>query len=205
MTHKYKRKELNKESGVYVIKSLISEDCYIGSTSDLYERFHRHKYRINTNHKNGIKKLKTFSDEVGINNLEFVVLEFCEKGKEKITEQKYLDIYKPSLNTVRFSNSTLGFNHSEDTRLKMSETKKGRKLNFTEDQMETKSKNNRGENNPRSILNEKLVLLILKLRNEDKIKIKEIAKIINCSTKVIEKILYSNSWTHITKIKKNAY
>lgn len=205
MTHKYKRKELYKKSGVYVIKSLISEDCYIGSTSDLYERFHRHKYRINTSNKNVIKKLKSFSDEKGINNLEFVVLEFCEKGKEKATEQKYLDIYNPSLNTVKFSHSSLGFNHSESTRLRMSEARKGKKLNFTEDQRETKSKNNRGENNPKSILNERLVLLILKLRNEDKIKIKEIAKIINCSTKAIEKILYGNSWTHITKIKKNAH
>jgi group I intron endonuclease len=44
-------------------------------------------------------------------------------------EQFYFDLFKPTLNINKIAGSTLGFKHSEETRLLMSLQRKGKSIN----------------------------------------------------------------------------
>jgi group I intron endonuclease len=83
--------------GIYKITSL--EDCsfYIGSSINISSRWKRHISQLkNKNHSNYYLQQKY--QKYGLENLNFEIIEFCDKIKIKEREQWYLDNLKPILN-----------------------------------------------------------------------------------------------------------
>ena len=126
----FKRKYINskilsKKSGIYKISALDYKYIYIGSASDLYKRFHRHLSQlVKDKHEN--KYLQNIFNKYGWFNFKFEVLEFCDNKELERKEQFYIDTLNPNVNILRVARSSLGFKHSDESRLKMSNSQKNR-------------------------------------------------------------------------------
>ena len=103
----------NKQKcGIYKIKNLINNKCYIGSTTGLLKyRCITHRYHLRYNrHTN--QHLQNSWNKYGENNFEFSIIELCQPDKCLDREQYYIDTLKPEYNILQFSNSTLGYKHT---------------------------------------------------------------------------------------------
>jgi len=74
------------------------------------------------------------------------ILEYCAAGNAISREQYYLDLLKPKYNILTTAGSRLGRIHTEESRLKMSNSSKGRK--FSEETKKLLSLAKKGMNNP---------------------------------------------------------
>lgn len=121
-----------KKSGVYKIKHLRSGRVYIGSSVNIPNRIRQHIKNLNSGtHCNSfLQRCWTKSNGVG-----FIigVLEFID-DKDSLTfrEQFYLDKYHVGNKEICFNiktiaYSSLGFKFSDESKLKMSIAKKGKK------------------------------------------------------------------------------
>jgi group I intron endonuclease len=82
----------------------------------------------------------------GYSNFQLEILEYCTKENAISREQYYIDLLKPHYNLNLIAGSRLGSVNSEESRLKMSNSAKGRKL--TEETKKLLSLANKGINNP---------------------------------------------------------
>ena len=71
-------KDAPKQMGVYCIRNLSTDRCFVAASKDIRARFNRHKYELRT----GVERL---SDELqqdwirlGADNFEFIVLDVLE-------------------------------------------------------------------------------------------------------------------------------
>lgn len=82
--------------GIYLIKCIVNEKCYIGASTDIYKRW--------CSHRNSYNKSKCYNYPLyvdirrfGIDNFEFSVIEECEKecleDKERFYIKKYNSYY----------------------------------------------------------------------------------------------------------------
>lgn len=134
-----------KKIGIYQIRNNISEKAYIGLSSDIENRFVRHKMMLNNNsHRN--KYLQFAFNKYGESSFKFEILEECEeqllsdREKHWISEKKscnnkygynktfggefgrlHPDIYK------RYSERLKGGHISEEQKKQISKTLTGRK------------------------------------------------------------------------------
>ena len=60
-----------------------------------------------------------------LNNFSLLILEFCDKNHLDEKENYYITELKPQYNILQQANSSKGFNHSDETKLKMSLAHKG--------------------------------------------------------------------------------
>lgn len=76
--------------GIYAIKNTITNQYYVGQSSNIDARFRSHKYSLNNgNHSN--PSLQKSYDEYGEDNFEFMVLENCSINQLNDLEVKYID------------------------------------------------------------------------------------------------------------------
>jgi hypothetical protein len=62
----------------------------------------------------------------GYSNFKLEILEYCKKEDLLIREQYYIDRLKPDYNILKKADSSLGFKHSEEAKIIMSNLAKGR-------------------------------------------------------------------------------
>ena len=97
----------NVKSGIYKITNLINGKFYIGSSTNLYKRFHSHKSKlINNIHPN--LKLQSSFNKHGISNFKFEILATCPKEYCIKLEQWFLDNLKPIYNISPTAKNTTG-------------------------------------------------------------------------------------------------
>jgi len=111
----------NKQKcGVYKIKNLINNKCYIGSTTKLLKyRCITHRCHLRYNrHTN--QHLQNAWNKYGENNFEFSIIELCQPNKCLDREQHYIDILNPEYNILQFSTGTFGYKHSDEAKKKIS-------------------------------------------------------------------------------------
>lgn len=113
---------LRNKSGVYMFINNVTKDRYIGSSINLTKRMTSHFYHANltVNNKNIINRAM---NKYKLESFSLAILEFCEKDPVACTrsEQKWLDIYKPSYNILKIAGSSFGFTHKISTILKLKE------------------------------------------------------------------------------------
>lgn len=123
-SEKLKSPKWQKKSGIY--KLIISDGEYIGSALYLTKRIRSHyNALIRGNHKN-IHLQRAFDK---YQNFDFDVLEIVDlKSDLIIREQFYIDTMKPKYNIAHIAGSQLGFKHSDETKLRISQMQIGKVL-----------------------------------------------------------------------------
>lgn len=115
--------------GIYCIKNISNNKCYIGSSNDLEYRKSMHFSKLkHGGHVN--KHLQSAYNKYGNNSFEFSILEIIPEElftKEFLLsrEQYYIDFINPEYNILKTAGSTLGYIHSEETKEKISSSMKG--------------------------------------------------------------------------------
>ena len=112
------------KSGIYMIFNEINKNCYIGSAfsktknhNRLYIRFRNHFYIIPKESSSLI--VKRALECYGIQNFSFHILEFTENNSPRERENFYLNQISPKYNILKYADSSIGYVHTEKTKLKM--------------------------------------------------------------------------------------
>ncbi len=113
------------KTGVYFIIHRASGRAYIGSAVDIYSRWtvHRCVLRKGVHHSVHLQRVW---DKYGESEFKFVIVEECEVEVLLEVEQSYLDTYPKDklLNTSPVAGSTLGLEHTEETKKILSDLQK---------------------------------------------------------------------------------
>ncbi len=88
-------KKIPAECGVYIVDCLLTNDSYVGCSTNLRNR--KWKHFSNKGHGKN-KKLSKLVKELGKEAFDFRVLEYCDKEVMFELETKYIQIIKPNLN-----------------------------------------------------------------------------------------------------------
>jgi group I intron endonuclease len=90
--------ESKNKKVVYIIKNILNNKCYIGSTINYLVRFKKHKYRLNKNKHHSVLLQRAWN-KYGEENFVFeIVEEVLKKSKLIEREQHWLDTLKPKYN-----------------------------------------------------------------------------------------------------------
>jgi group I intron endonuclease len=132
--------------GVYAILNLSDGKMYIGSGVHVPSRFGTHlgTLRKGTNHN---RYLQEAWDKDGEGNFSFLLLEECSLGQQREREQYWLDNVVDKYNISpsskdgtfaeehkrRIAQSKVGVPRSEETKRKLSEKLRGRRVTFSEE------------------------------------------------------------------------
>ena len=125
MINKIKQKD-SRKSGIYIIRNAQDRRVYIGSAVILIRRYKKHLERFERGTNN--KKLQSFHNTYGTDDLRFQLLELVDDINDLVTrEQFYIDkykSYKKGFNTFSKADSTLGCVMPESHKLKTSKRMK---------------------------------------------------------------------------------
>lgn len=110
-----------------MILNNVTGDFYVGSAVDIRGRWRSHLSCLR-NGKNAAPILQNAWAKYGEDAFSFQVLETVEDRRDAVPkEQKYLDLLKPKYNVCPVAGSPLGRKHSEETKRKMGEARRGPK------------------------------------------------------------------------------
>jgi len=132
----YKNADTDKElilkenaglSGIYMWRHTESGKEYIGSAKDLRKRL-RTYYNINDLERNSKMRICRALLKHGYSSFSLTILEFCEILDLLERENHYFKLLKPEYNILQKAGSSLGFEHSEETKALMKAAALGRKL-----------------------------------------------------------------------------
>jgi len=117
-------KENKGKSGIYMLTNKLTNDIYIGQSADISKRF---KNYFNFSY---IKSKDSFIIsrallKYGYSNFSVTILEYCDKSNLIVREQYYFNKLNPQYNILKIAGSSRNFKHSEETKMKISESLKG--------------------------------------------------------------------------------
>jgi DNA ligase-1 len=212
-----------KTTGIYEIKNIINNKTYIGSSTNIEQRWRKHISELNNNiHSN--KHLQSSWNKYGKENFKFNIIEITTKNKNEIIlrEQFWMDrtqCYNKEYgyNKRKEAQTNLGIVISTEGRKNISNGHKGNKNYFYGKQrsQEVKEKISKaklgsyqsegtklkrsvsqsGEKGNKSKLTENQVIEIRKLYKQN-IGVVEIAKIFNVSPTTISRIGLRKTWKY---------
>ena len=140
------------EKVVYKIINKINDKKYIGSTKDKKKRWKEHRRKLRKGCHENIYLQRSW-DKYGSINFEFSVVEKVDKSSNLIErEQYYMDEFESEYNIVPKAD---GSEMSEDTRAKISESKKGEKHPLYGEHRSEETKRRIGEGNKGKELSKK--------------------------------------------------
>ena len=91
---------MSKISGVYLIRNTITNDCYVGSSTNVKKRWANHKC-LNEWKKQPNNQLYIDMQAIGKDKFSFKILEECDKSSLRVKEQYYIKKLKPIYNSFR--------------------------------------------------------------------------------------------------------
>lgn len=130
-------------TGIYQIKSIKNNKIYIGSAVYIKNRWALHIKSL-SNKKHHSIHLQRHVNKYGINDLEFSILEVCNKVDLLNREQFYINNLNPEFNICKIAGSSFGVKRSDKTKEKIRQANLG--LKHPEWRNEIKSKAQGGEN-----------------------------------------------------------
>lgn len=117
-----------KISGIYIIKNLKNNKCYIGQSSNIYARWYNHKYCLRNNrHSN--EHLQNAWNKYGENNFNFEILELCNEDVIDSREQYCIEKYSSIVDKNGYnldSGGNKNKHHSEETKNKIRKANTGK-------------------------------------------------------------------------------
>lgn len=118
---------LTMNSGIYCIENLVNGKMYIGKAFNLKNRKNWHFSALkNDYHFN--QHLQRSFNKYGVNNFAFYIIEYCQKEKLSKKEKQYIrifDTYNNGYNMTLGGEGMLGWEHSEETKEKISKAQSG--------------------------------------------------------------------------------
>lgn len=114
--------------GIYAIENLVNGKVYIGQSVDIENRFKMHEWHLKNNcHVN--RYLQRSWNKHGSINFNFEIIERCPE--EELTEKEifYIEKYRKTIQVYNLTDGgdgTRGHNHTEESKTKMSEARKGK-------------------------------------------------------------------------------
>lgn len=108
--------------GVYQIINKVNKKAYVGSSHTLSLRKTRHFYLLSVN-RHSCKHLQYSYNKYGKSNFEWSILELTDDLIAR--EQHYIDTLKPEYNSRLIAENNSGFNHTSETKSKISKALKG--------------------------------------------------------------------------------
>ena len=117
--------KLMKKCGIYLIFNLVSGKRYVGSSINIYNRFHEHIHILKRNEAHN-KHLQNSWNKYGEESFVFQVLEYCEPKVQFEREQYYIDLIKPEYNLTLNVVANTGHKVEEETKKKISNTLKAK-------------------------------------------------------------------------------
>lgn len=97
LENEVKLSDLKNVCGIYSIKNTVSNELYIGSSTNIGNRFKG--YIVDANSGYTINKLTKNFVKFGLKNFIFSTIELCSRDKLLEREQFYIDKLKPTLNS----------------------------------------------------------------------------------------------------------
>lgn len=118
---------LPTKSGIYKIESLVSGECYVGSSTNIRERAQKHLYEFKNN-KNSLILQRAWN-KYGEKNIVMMVIELCDRNILRKREQYYIDTLHPKYNLSRLAS---GLEMTPEIRKKVSD---GLRKRFTPEEL----------------------------------------------------------------------
>ena len=110
-------------SGVYLIQNIVSAEFYVGATVNIRRRWSEHISTLKLE-KHANRRLQSSWKKYGAQSFRFYKIIDCDKAELLRFEQFYINQLKPEYNILQIAGSSLGAKASDETRKKMSETRK---------------------------------------------------------------------------------
>lgn len=192
-------KELSKRSGIYIIKCILNNKCYIGSSINIRRRY-REYHSDFKNRKSHNQYLQNSFLKYSLANFTFDVLEFCNKEVLIDREKHFINMIKPEYSIDYEVTSNRSSLKSKEYSIKRRKILKDIKKEKGEIALLRKIPFH-GEFAGNSKLKEKEVIEIIKLINLNKDD-KFIADIYNISREAISKIRHGKNWKHLNYLIK---
>lgn len=146
-------KTLKGKSGIYMLLCNTTNKSYIGSSLNLRNRMLTY-YSVNVRKKED-RLIHRAIEKYGEDNFSLIILEFCPSDTITLLEKEQLalDLWKPQYNVLTIAGALIGFLHSDETKVLMSELKKGENNPFfgkthSEEIKQLLSELNIGSNHP---------------------------------------------------------
>jgi group I intron endonuclease len=119
------------KSGIYQILNIVNGKRYIGSSSNLKKRLSSHSLSLSKNYHHN-KHLQNAFLKYGIDKFEIKILLYCSIEDLIFFEQRAIDAYGlKNLYNIRIkAESNQGLKASEETRRKLSEERRTRKMSI---------------------------------------------------------------------------
>ncbi len=121
------------KNGIYRIRNLVNDKCYIGSAADVRGFPHRwgnHRHQLRQQQHHSIK-LQAVWNKYGEDAFTFEILLYCDPMNCLMYEQLILDIDQPAYNICRIAGSPLGYQHTTEAKRKIGNAHRGEKNNTT--------------------------------------------------------------------------
>lgn len=116
------------KSGIYSITNTLNQHAYIGSSNNIRLRWNGHRAKLRGN-KHANPHLQSAWNAYGEGVFQFVILEYCTIDQLSFREQYYIDTMHPVYNIAQYADPIERLrNPSDETRKRMSDAKRGRKL-----------------------------------------------------------------------------
>ena len=118
-------KDNKGKSGIYRWVNKASGKTYVGSSTLLHIRFSQYFSLAHLN-RYGSMAINKALLKYGYSGFKLEILEYCEPSNCIDREQYYLDLLKPEYNILKTAGSSLGYQHLEEAKKRISEASLGR-------------------------------------------------------------------------------
>lgn len=116
---------MNSISGIYKIVNIINNHKYIGSAKNLERRKREHFIALRKGKHHSLYLQRAYN-KYGEFCFLFQVVMVCNTNDLIKNEQVFIDREKPEYNILKKAGSLIGFKHTEESKIKMSDSAKGR-------------------------------------------------------------------------------
>jgi group I intron endonuclease len=115
-------------ASVYKWLNNLSGKLYIGSSINLSNPLRLYyNYDYISDNSKGNSIIHQALNNYGYSNFTLEIMKYCDADKVVELEQHYFDTLNPEYNILKTAGNSLGFKHSEETKLKISATRLGYK------------------------------------------------------------------------------